>query len=53
MSSQTGNEVITTHIVQNLKKRQRDNKIWSVNRLQRENYFSSKFMQKMKQTSSD
>ena len=39
-----------THITQDLKKwRQSGNEIWSVNKISREKYFSSKIMQKMRQ----
>ena len=41
--------LLNTHITQYLKKqRQLGNEIWSVNKVQREKYFSKKIMQKMR-----
>ena len=40
-------ELERLHIAQYLKKRQSDNKIWPVNRIQHETHFSQKTIQKM------
>ena len=46
MASQTGQQIIATHILPNISRRQLGNEIWSVN-INHEKYFCSKTMQKM------
>ena len=51
MTSQTGQQIITLHILTKIsrsKGKQSGNEIWSVNKIKREKYFSPKIMEKMK-----
>ena len=43
----TGQQIIATHILSNISRRQLGNEIWSVNIINHEKYFCSKTMQKM------
>ena len=53
MTSQPGEQAITIHRLLNISriKGNRTMKIWSVNRISQEKYFSLKIMQKMRQGS--
>ena len=52
MTSQAGQQIITIQILSNISRSKVNNEIWSVNKILREKFFSSKIMQKMRQEDS-